>query len=232
MGILSRLFKIGQAEANSAIDKLENPIRMTEQGIRDMKKDLHKSLESLAEIKAMAIRSRKTYETETERAKDYENKAMLVLKKVQEGGLDASEGDRLASEALSQKEFAVQNATLAKQEVDKFDSSISQLDANVRKLKSNIQKWENELKTLKARVKVSTATKKLNKQMSGIDSSNTVSLLEKMKTKVEVEESLAQSYGEMANENKSIDEEINDAIGGQDVKSSQSLEELKKKMGM
>ena len=37
MNIFRRLFKIGQAEANSAIDGMEDPIKMTEQGIRDLK---------------------------------------------------------------------------------------------------------------------------------------------------------------------------------------------------
>ena len=58
MSIFKRIFKIGQAETHSAIDKLEDPIKMTEQGIRDMKTDLEKSLQALAEVKAMAIRSR------------------------------------------------------------------------------------------------------------------------------------------------------------------------------
>ncbi|HAA04036.1 MAG TPA: phage shock protein A, partial [Syntrophobacteraceae bacterium] len=40
MSVLARLFKIGQAEANSVVDNLEDPIRMTEQGIRDLKRDL------------------------------------------------------------------------------------------------------------------------------------------------------------------------------------------------
>jgi phage shock protein A len=40
MGIFSRLFNVGKAEAHAAIDKLEDPIKMTEQGIRDLKKDL------------------------------------------------------------------------------------------------------------------------------------------------------------------------------------------------
>ena len=31
--IFRRLFRIGKAEANSAIDKMEDPIKMTEQGI-------------------------------------------------------------------------------------------------------------------------------------------------------------------------------------------------------
>ncbi|HIO27988.1 MAG TPA: PspA/IM30 family protein, partial [Flavobacteriaceae bacterium] len=46
MNIFKRLFKIGQSEANSAIDKMEDPIKMTEQGIRDMKQELEKSLEA------------------------------------------------------------------------------------------------------------------------------------------------------------------------------------------
>jgi phage shock protein A len=40
------MFKIGTAEAHSAIDKLEDPIKMTEQGIRDLKKDLDESLKA------------------------------------------------------------------------------------------------------------------------------------------------------------------------------------------
>ena len=58
-----RLFKIGEAEAHSAIDKLEDPIKLTEQGIRDLKKDLDNSLQALAEVKAMAIRAKNEVET-------------------------------------------------------------------------------------------------------------------------------------------------------------------------
>jgi len=58
MGIFSRIFNIGKAEAHSAIDKLEDPIKITEQGIRDLKTDLNKSMQGLAEIKALAIRTK------------------------------------------------------------------------------------------------------------------------------------------------------------------------------
>eukprot|EP01025_Chloroclados_australasicus_P014852 TRINITY_DN1702_c0_g1_i2.p1 TRINITY_DN1702_c0_g1~~TRINITY_DN1702_c0_g1_i2.p1 ORF type:complete len:846 (-),score=82.03 TRINITY_DN1702_c0_g1_i2:2094-4358(-) len=57
-GWLKRLFGIAQAEAHSAISKLEDPVKMTEQGIRDLKNDLNKSLQSLAEVKAMHIRGK------------------------------------------------------------------------------------------------------------------------------------------------------------------------------
>ena len=232
MSIFKRLFKIGEAEANSAIDKLENPIKLTEQGIRDMKKDLEKSLQALAEVKAMAIRAKSEISNHSESAKDYEKKAMMLLKKSQDGELDPAEADRLASEALVKKEEAISHVGRATEDLKRFETSIAQLDKNVKTLKSNISKWENELKTLKARVKVSTATKNLNKQLAQIDSTNTVSMLEKMKDKVAQDEALAESYGEIANESKSVDEEIDKILDSPSQKSSDSLAELKKKMGI
>ena len=88
MNMFRRLFKIGEAEAHSAIDKLEDPIKLTEQGIRDLKKDLDNSLQALAEVKAMAIRAKNEVETFKNKAKDYENKAMLLLKKGADGQIE------------------------------------------------------------------------------------------------------------------------------------------------
>ena len=234
MNVFRRIFKIGEAEANSAIDKLEDPIKMTEQGIRDLKGDLDKSLKALAEVKAMGIRSKNDVSTHQNKAKDYESKAMLILKKAQSGELDAAEADRLASEALVKKEEATASMNQAKAEQDRFEKSIVQLDASVKKIRSQISKYENELRTLKARVRVSETTKKINKQMAQIDSTGTVSMLERMKEKVDQEEALAEAYGDIANESRSLDEELDDAIGGgvAEAKASDDLAALKAKLGM
>jgi phage shock protein A len=40
MSVFKRLFRVSQAEAHAIVDKFEDPIKMTEQGIRDLKKDL------------------------------------------------------------------------------------------------------------------------------------------------------------------------------------------------
>lgn len=232
MNLFKRLFKIGEAEANSAIDKMEDPIKMTEQGIRDMKDDLEKSLEALAQVKAMAIRSNNEMEEQEEKASDYQNKAILLLKKAQKGELESTEADRLAQEALTRKEECSQQYERAKLEVEKFNESIAQLEKNIQQVKSNISSWENELKTLKARVKVSNATKNLNKQMAEIDSHSTVSMLERMKEKVAQEEALAEAYGDIANTSKSVDEEIDKAIGSKDAKASDDLAKLKEQLGI
>lgn len=232
--MFNRLFKIGESEVNSAIDKLENPIKMTEQGIRDLKKDLDNSLQALAEVKAMAIKARNEIETYKNKAKNYENKAMLLLKKGQSGGLDAADADRLASEALVKKDEALEQVTRAKGEQDLFDKNVAQLDVNVKKVRSTISQFENELKTLKARVKVSSTTKKLNKQMAQIDGTGTIAMLEKMKEKVAQEEALAESYGDIANESRSVDDEIERALEGNEaeIKASDNLAAMKAKLGI
>lgn len=233
MGIFKRLFTVGKAETNALIDKLEDPIRMTEQGIRDLKVDLDDSLKALAEVKAMAIRSRNDVKVHKAKADEYEAKAIALLKKAQSGELEAGEADRLAGEALAKKESFTRDMNNAESDQQKFETNVAQLDVKIKKLKSSISTYENELRTLKARVKVSEATAKVNKQMAQIDSDSTVSMLEKMKDKVAQQEALAEAYGDVAGEDKSLDDEIDNALGDSSkAKASDDLAALKAKLGM
>ncbi|MFI8378000.1 PspA/IM30 family protein [Leeuwenhoekiella sp. NPDC079379] len=231
MNIFRRLFKIGEAEANSAIDNMEDPIKLTEQGIRDMKQDLDKSLEALAQVKALAIRAKNDQDEYQNKAEDYQSKAIIILKKAHNEQMDSAEADRLAKEALLKKEEAQKQVEQAKVESEKFDGNVAQLQKNIQNIKANISKWENELKTLKARVKVSNATKSLNKQMAELDSTGTVSMLERMKEKVAQEEALAEAYGDIASSKKSIDDELDKAADLTTEKAEDELEKLKSQLG-
>lgn len=233
MGILSRIFKIGQSETHAALDKLENPIRLTEQGIRDLKEDLDKALHALAEVKAMAIRAKNDVASNKAKASDYEHKAMLLLQRAEKGELDPSEADRLASEALLRKKEVEEIYAQTEKEQERSEASVAKLESGIKNIRSNIAKWENELKTLKARAKVSNATKNINKQLANVDSSSTVSMLERMKEKVAQDEALAESYGEIANESKTVDDEIDKALEGSvKAESANDLAALKAKMGL
>lgn len=231
MSVFKRLFKIGQAEAHNIVDKLEDPIKLTEQGIRDLKKDLDQSLKALAEVKAMSIRAKKESADAKNRAKSYENKAMMLLTKAEKGELDHAEGDRLATEALDKKQDAEAQAKSANANATGIDKNLVTLEQNVKKLRTKISHYENELKTLKARAKVSQATTKLNKQMAQIDSTGTISMLEKMKEKVDENEALSEAYADVAQENRSIDEEIDDVLNEPSkAESSDALAALKARM--
>ena len=232
-GLFQRLFTTGQAEAHALVDKLEDPIKMSEQAIRDLKKDLNDSLKSLAEVKAIAIRMNKEAVDSKRLAADYERKAMLLLQKAQDGEMDVTEVERLAREALTRKEEAATRALESTQQGQAQDEMVAKIHNNVNTLKSKIASYENDLVTLKARTKTANATRKINERLSNIDSNGTVALLERMKEKTEEQESLAQAYGEMADASTSVDDEINKALAsGTSTKADDSLAELKAKMGM
>ncbi|BES70503.1 hypothetical protein RE428_15210 [Marinobacter nanhaiticus D15-8W] len=67
--------------------------------------------------------------------------------------------------------------------------------------------------------------------MAQIDSSSTIATLEKMRTRVEEEEALAESYGDMIKPNRNLDDEIDQALAGESP-GSDALSELKKQMGL
>lgn len=43
-GLFKRIFRVAQAEAHAAVDKLEDPVKMTEQGIRELKQNFAVSI--------------------------------------------------------------------------------------------------------------------------------------------------------------------------------------------
>ncbi len=231
--IFQRMFKVGQSQAHSAMDKFEDPIKMTEQGIRDLKNDLQGSMRSLAEVKGVVIRLKKEADDNKRLAADYERKAMMLLKKMQNGELDSAQSERLATEALNRKEECSQKAVSVMQNWEQQDKMASQLQASVSKLRSTVSSYENELITLRARAKTAAATRKINEQVARVDSTGTIAMLEKMKAKVEEDESLAQSYGELVSAETSVDDEINSALAGSQLSlASDKLAVLKAKMGM
>jgi len=232
MNIFQRLLKIGQAEIHSMVEKMEDPIRMTEQGIREMQRELDKAVESLAEVTAVAIRTKNNKMKRQTAADDYQNKAVLLMTKVQKGELDTTEGEKLAKEALTLKENLLEEiADLEKQQTI-HEKSVDEIQKNIDILRFNITKWENELKTLKSRITISRATKEVNKQMAQIDSNSTISMLERMKEKVEDEEALAQAYSNIAKKNPTIDEYLDEVMDNTDEKIDHYLDMIKRKLGM
>jgi phage shock protein A len=233
-GLFSRIFQLGKAEAHSVVDAIEDPIKMTEQGIRDLKKDLQESMQSLAQVKGVVMRLRNDAENQKKVAVSMERKAMALLQSSQEGKVEPSEAERLASEALSRKEDAGQKALSLSKDLQSQEGMANQLQKNVEKLRSTIQRYENDLITLRARAKTAKATRKLNEQIAKVDSGGTIAMLEKMKAKVEEDESLAKAYGEIADTGEDLDAQIDKALqgGSGDLPQSDSLAALKAKMGI
>ena len=214
---LRRLFRIFSAAGHSALDKMEDPVKMTEQGIRELRTQLTSSYENLAQAKAVLLQARKEMQDRQEQANSYEGKAIALLQKAKAGAIALPEAENLARQALSKKEELTQQATSYEKSLLTQEDGVRRLESRIQELKSSVQTWERELTTLKARSKIATTSRNLNQQLAQVDASSTLSLLEKMREKVQTEEALAASYSEIKTKQEDLDADIQKALGSATV---------------
>ncbi len=230
MGFFQRIFRWGKSEVNSAMDSLEDPIKMTDQGIKDLESDLEKSIKALASVKASCITAKNDLEKAKQDVDDYQKKAMTFVQAAEQGKISHEEGDRLATQCLEKKSQRSRDLPQLEANYTRLQGQVSKFEDTIKTLKSQIDKWKNEAKMLKARAKVSEATANVNKQLAGIDSTDTVAMLEKMKEKVTEQEALADSYLEIAAASGSADiDNAYQALGG-GVEAQSELLALKAQM--
>lgn len=231
MSLFQRLFKIGQAEAHALVDKFEDPIKQTEQGIRDMRKALGDSVKSLAETKAGATLAKREFEDAGRQVREYAGSAEKLLQ-------DPTKKE-LVQRAVVEANRIKDSLPVLKKSMEIQTSNVTRLEDDVMKLQTTIADWERKLGTLKARQKAATASKKINGERAKVDVSGTLAMLERMEQKVLTEEAEAEALGEIADkldEPKNLEEELRQALpgpsaetGGEDLKSQ--IEALKQQLG-
>lgn len=229
MSIFQRLSNIVRAKGNQALDQIEDPIPMIEQGLRDLKRDLAEAMQGLAQLKAHEIRARKEGTDQARLAADYERKAMLLIERADQGALDPMEAERLATEALNLRDRATEQSNGVLAQADQQRGMVEQLQSRIDQLKSTIAQNEVELRTLRARSQTAEASAKINRQLSRVDSSGTITMLERMKERVAEKEALAQAYGQIADTSGGVDREIDRAIGAPRPQNA-ALAELRARM--
>lgn len=228
---LKRIFKVGEAKAHDALDKAEDPIRVTEQNVGELKKNLQQSLRSLAEVRAMSIRIKRDNQRSRKIAENYEKKAILMLKKAQRGEMSEEQADRLAKQALQQKEVIFRQLKAGELEMEKYEQLVQEMEMRVHQTKRQVTKYENELRSLKARSEISRVSQNLNKTLSRFDSRGMNSMLDKIKDQVAEQEALADSYGDLSMEHNDLDSEIDRLLGSSpDTEADSSLQELKERL--
>lgn len=232
MNIFKRLLRIGQAEIHAAVEKMEDPVKMTEQGLRELREDLTEATEAYAKVKALAIRTENEQVHCQKESMNYAEKAILIMQKAQAGQVEIGKAEELAREALSlRRKFYSESEELG-QQVMALQQSSREMLRNTEILKDNLEKWEKELRTLKARVKVSKATEQVNKQLAQLDNNGTIAMLERMKAKVEDQEALSQAYGEIARSKHSMKDELDKFLKDDSMSIEKDLQAIKEKLGI
>jgi len=223
MGIFDRLSTMIRSNLNDLISRAENPEKMLNQLILDMKGQLAKAKQQVA----ISIADEKKLQADAEQmkkgAEDWERRAMLA---VQENR------DDMAKQALVRYNEALQGAQQLHETWVKSKAETESLKNSLRMLNDKIEEAKRKKNILIARARRAEAQQRIQETMSGLSDKSAFESFERMAEKIEQNERRAIAAAE-------IQEEFSgDALVKQfevleyHGTSDQQLIELKMKMGL
>jgi len=223
MGIFDRLSTLFRSNINDLISRAENPEKMLNQLILDMKTQLAKAKQEAA----AAIADEKKLQADAEglkkQAEDWERRAMLA---VQEGR------DDLATQALMRYNEALQGAQQLHETWVRHKSETEQLKVSLRQLHDKIEEAKRKKNILVARAKRAEAQARIQQTMAGMSDKSAFDSFERMAEKIEDIERKALAAAELQQEFSGDD--LMQQFKSLEYKgtSDQQLLELKAKMGV
>src|SRR3989442_7827303 len=223
MGLFDRLSTLIRSNLNDLISRAENPEKMLNQLILDMRTQLAKAKQQVASAIADEKRLAAQAEQEKKLAEEWEKRAELAVRENR---------DDLAKQALLRYNEHVQGAVQLQETWVKHREETEKLKQSLRQLNDKIEEAKRKKNILIARAKRAEAHKRIQETMSSMSDKSAFETFERMSEQIEHEERKLIAAAEV-NE---------DLTGDSLIKQFQTLEhrtdahqqllELKRKMGL
>jgi phage shock protein A len=227
MSIFDRLFRISKAEANAAVDKLEDPAKMADQILRELRDNYQQAIQGEAEIKAMALQHRAEELKNRNIAGDWEKKTNELLDRVETKQLDEAKGNDLANKAAQSYQAALGQADQYAKMAEKEESALAVMDLKIKQIKDQISETESRAQLINSRAKTAEVSERINKTLSSVDTDGLMATLNRMDQKASAQEFRAAAYAQLDDATMSTEQEINKALGA--GSSTNALEAIKAK---
>jgi phage shock protein A len=223
MGLFDRLSTLIRSNINDLISRAENPEKMLNQLIGDMKGQLAKAKQQVASAIADEKKLQADAESMKKQAEDWERRAMLA---VQEGR------DDLAKQALMRYNEAMQGAQQLHETWVKHKAETESLKGSLRQLNDKIEEAKRKKNILVARARRAEAQQRIQETMSGMSDKSAFESFERMTEKIEQQERKAIAAAELQNEFEG--DQLMQQFQALEYKGApdQQLLELKARMGL
>lgn len=225
MGIFSRLGTLIKSNINDLVTKAEDPEKMLNQVLLDMQQQLVEAKKAVAVAIADEKKLQKQYNSELEKAKEWERKAMVAVR---------AGDDELARQALMRKQEhegisgQFQKQWIAqKQAVDKLKDAL-------RLLNNKIEEAKRKKNILVARKKRAEAHKQIATTMHGLSDNSAFDTFDRMAQRIDMLEAEAEASSELAGElsGDTLESKFMQLEAGGHGTEDDALLELKAKMGL
>jgi phage shock protein A len=226
MGIFQKLSTLLKSNINDLIARAENPEKMLNQIILDMRDQLAKAKREVAAAIADERKLRAQLDDEVKQTRDWEHRAMLAVK---EGR------DDLAKQALIRQQEHAQRAAAIEQTWTAQAQETEKLKASLRQLNDKIEEAKRKRNLLIAKQKRAQAQRRIHETMSGLSDTSAFEAFNRMAEKIEESErrSLAQAEVTEALAGDTLEQDfLRLEAGYGDTGVEDRLMALKKEMGL
>ena len=225
MGLFDRLSQLLRSNINDLISRAEDPEKMLNQILVDMRSQLVKAKQQVAAAIADEKRLRDQADVEFKQAADWEAKAMLAVK---EGR------DDLAKQALLRQSEHFSHGQQLEQTWEQHRGETEKLKGSLRELNDKIEEAKRKKNLLVAKQKRAQAHQRIHETMAGLNDKSAFEAFDRMAEKIEESERMVAASVEVheaLSTGDTLEREFK-ALGA--VNSDQSIEwkllQLKEKM--
>src|SRR4029453_15233142 len=191
MGIFDRFSTLLWSNINDLISRAENPEKMLNQLIVDMKGQLAKAKQQVASAIADEKKLQSDADAMKKQAEDWERRAMLAL---QEGR------DDLAKQAVGRYNEHLQSAQQLHETWLRHKAETEQLKISLRQLNDKIEEAKRKKNILVARAKRAEAQQRIQQTMADMSDKSAFDSFERMAEKIEEIERKALAAAELQQE--------------------------------
>jgi len=223
MGFFARLGTVIRSNLNALIGRAEDPKKILEQSLIDMKGQVSKVRQEVASAIADEKKLQAEAEREKQQAEDWERRAMLAVQESR---------DDLAKQALMRHAEHLQNAQQLHETWRKHKADTENLKQSLRQMNDKLEELKRKKNVLVARQKRAEAQGRIQQTMSSMNDQSAFETFNRMEEKIDDMERQALAATELAGE-LSGDSLISE-FKALEYKGSadQQLLELKQKMGL
>lgn len=179
MGIIDRLSSLMRSNINDLISRAEDPEKMLNQILVDMRGQLAKAKQQVATAIADEKRLRDQTDAEYRQAQDWEAKAMLAIK---EGR------DDLAKQALMRQGEHMSHGQQLEQSWESHRADTEKLKNQLRDLNDKIEEAKRKKNLLVARQRRAEAQKRITETMSSMSEKSAFDAFARMEERIETNE--------------------------------------------
>ena len=175
MGIFDRIATLFKSNINDLISRAENPEKMLDQILIDMRNQLAQAKQQVASSIADEKRLKDQADAEYKSAQDWEAKAMLAVKENR---------DDLAKQALVRHTESLQHANQLEETWQTQQATVEKLKNSLRDLNDKIEEAKRKKNLLLARQRSAQAQQRIAQTMSGMSEKSAFEAFARMEEKI------------------------------------------------